>query len=118
ELPVGEAVCPACPQFPYFSTGQLGPWIALPDGAVMVAVAAAAPRLESGPDVVAGRIDRGPVLRWVAAVHAGIAAGGSPGFGHAVVPCGIGRAGCLLSGLCQLVSACAGATAAVAADHG
>ena len=52
ELPVSKAGGPACPQFPYFSAGQLGSWITVANGTVIVAVAAAAPRLESGPDVI------------------------------------------------------------------
>ena len=57
ELPVGQAFGPAGPQFPYFSAGQLGPRVALADGAVVIAVASAAAWLESGLEVVAGRIE-------------------------------------------------------------
>jgi hypothetical protein len=118
QLPVRQAVCPACPQFPYLSAGQLGPWVTLADGAVMVAVAAAAPWLESGPDVIAGWVGRRPVLGGFTAVNAGVTAGRSPGFRNAAVPHGVGRFGCLPGGPGELVSARAGATAAVAPDHG
>jgi hypothetical protein len=118
ELPVRQAVCPACPQFPYLSAGQLGPWVTLADGAVMVAVATAAPWLESGPDVIARWVGRRPVLGGFTAVSAGVAAGRSPGFRNAAVPHGVGRVGCLPGGPGELVSARAGATAPVAPDHG
>src|SRR5690348_2627787 len=71
ELPVGQAIRPARTQFPYFSAGELGPRIALADHAVIAAVAAAASWLESGPDVITGRIGRGPVLGRISAVNAG-----------------------------------------------
>src|SRR5262249_9584681 len=58
ELPVGQAVGPARPQLPYRSVGQLGPSVALADGAVIIAVASAAPWLESGLGVLAGRVGR------------------------------------------------------------
>src|SRR5215467_9052159 len=117
ELPVGQAVGPACPQLPYFSAGQLGPRVALADGAVIIAVASAAAWLESGLEVVAGRIGRRPVLGRVTAIGAGVAAGRSPGFGHAAVPHVIGRVGGLPGGPGQLVSARAGAAFAVAPDQ-
>src|SRR4029077_1931505 len=118
ELPVSQAICPSCSQFSYFSAGQLGPGVILADSAVVVAVASAAPGLESGPDVIARRIYCRPVLGRLTAVSAGVAAGRPLGFVHAVVPHGIGRVGCLPGGLGELVSAFAGATAAVAPDHG
>src|SRR5215472_12397096 len=58
ELPVSQAVGPAGPEFPYLPGGQLGPSVALADSAVIEAVASAAPWLESGLDVIAGRVDR------------------------------------------------------------
>src|SRR5215475_14782999 len=118
ELPVRQAVRPACPQFPYLSAGQLGPWVTLADRAVMAAVATAAPWLESGPDVIAGWVGRRPVLGGFTAVNARVAAGRSPGFRNAAVPHGVGRVGCLPGGPGELVPARAGATAAVAPDHG
>jgi hypothetical protein len=118
ELPVSQAVGPARPKLPYFSAGQLGSWITVANGAVIVAVAAAAPRLESGPDVIAGRIDRGPILCGFTAISAGVTAGRPPGFGHATVPYGIGRVCCLQGGPGQLISTRAGTAAAAPADHG
>src|SRR5579862_4315788 len=63
KLPVGHAVRPPGPQLPYLPGGQLGPGVTLTGAAVIGAVAFPAPRLESYPDVIAGGIDRRPVLR-------------------------------------------------------
>src|SRR5215831_10952743 len=117
ELPVGQAIGPACPQLPYFSAGQLGPRVALADGAVIITVASAAAWLESGLEVIAGRIGRRPVLGWVTAIGAGVAAGRSPGFGHAAVAHVIGGVCGLPGGPGQLVSARAGAAFTAAPDH-
>src|SRR5215471_20889536 len=118
ELPVSQALCPACPQFPYFSAGQFGPGIALAGSAVVVTMAFAASRLESDPEVIAGRIDRRPILGWPTAIGARVIAGRSAGFGHPAMPPGVGGVRCLPGGPGELVPARAGAAAVVAADHG
>src|SRR5262249_11769757 len=53
QLAVRQPVCPAGSQLPAPHAGQLGPPVTLADRAVIVAVAFAAPGLESNPDVVA-----------------------------------------------------------------
>ena len=118
QLPVGQAVGPACPQLPDFVVGQLGPGVTRTDSAVIAAVAFAAPWLESGPDVAAGGIDRRPVLGGLPAINAGVPAGRSAGLRYALVPDVIGRAGGLPGGPGQLVSARAGTGSVVAPDHG
>jgi hypothetical protein len=106
------------PAVPLLFRWSAWPGITVADSAVMVAVASAAPRLESDPDVIARWMDCRPVLGGLTAVNAGVAAGRSPGFLNAVVPHVIGRVWCLPGGPGQLVSASAGATAAAAPDHG
>jgi hypothetical protein len=67
----------------------------LPDGAVIGAVAFAAPWLESDPDVVAGWIDRRSVLSPVTAIDAGVIAGRAADLRDALVPDGVGQVACL-----------------------
>jgi hypothetical protein len=109
---------PFVPAGPLLFRWSAWPGVTLADSAVMVAVAFAAPRLESDPDVIAGRIDCRPVLGGFTAINAGVAAGRTPGLGHAVVPHVMGRVGCPPGGPGQLVSARAGAAALAAPDHG
>ena len=118
HLPVGQAVGPACPQFPDFVVGQLGPGVTRAGSAVIAAVAFPAPWLESAPDVAAGGIDRRPVLGGFTAINAGVSAGGPAGFVNTFVPYVIGRNCGLPGGPGQLVSARAGAASVVAPDHG
>src|ERR1700749_722166 len=91
ELPVGHAVCPACPQLPDLVVGQLGPGMALAGRAVIRTVALPASWLESGLDVITAGIDRRPVLGRPAAVSTGVAAGRPASFADPVVPPRIGR---------------------------
>jgi len=58
QLPVGQAVGPACPQLSHPVVAELGLGVARADGAVVAAMAFPAPWLESTPDVGAGGIDR------------------------------------------------------------
>ena len=118
ELAVSQALCPACPHFSHFPAGQFGPGITLAGGAIVVAVAFAASRLESDPEVITGRIDRRPILGRPTAIGARVTAGRPAGLFHPVVPPGVGGVWCLPGGLGELVSAHAGAAAVVAADHG
>ena len=111
-----QSLCPPGSQLPHSFVCQRGPGIALADGAVVVAVAFPAPRLESYPDVIAGGIDRRPVLRGLAAIDAGVSAGRPADFLDAVVPYVIGRACSLARASGQLVAARAGAAFVVAPD--
>ena len=63
QLPESQSLCPPGSQLPHSFVCQRGPGIALADGAVVVAVAFPAPRLESDPYVVAGWIGP-PRVSW------------------------------------------------------
>src|SRR5579862_2195773 len=116
ELQVGQAVRPPRPQLAYLPGGQLGPGVTLTGAAVIGAVAFPAPRLKSYPDVIAGGIDRRPVLHGLAAINAGVSASRPAGFLNAVVPYVIGRTCGLTHTSGQLVPARAGAAFVVAPD--
>jgi hypothetical protein len=118
QLPVSQSFGPAGAQFPYSLVGQRGPGVALADGAVMVAVAFAAPGLESGSDIAAGWIDRRPVFSRFTAINTGVTAGWAKGFVDALVPYVIGGVCGLAGDTSELVSARAGAASVVAPDYG
>jgi len=105
QLLVSQAIRPPRPQLPHFLGGQLGPGISLADRAIMATVAFAASRLKSDPDVIAGRIGRGPVLGPAAAINALVIAGRPAGFLDTVMPDVIRRAFRPQSGAGQFVPA-------------
>ena len=118
QLPVRQAIRPPRSQLSHVLGCQLGARAPLADGTVVTAVAFAAPRLESAPDVIAGPIGGGPVLGLAAAINAPVVTGRPADFLNTVMPHVIGRCFRPQGGAGQLVAAGTGTAPAVPPDPG